>query len=349
MRPLLPLPAPHARRLSPGRGAGAGAAGRLGGPRCTPLLGACRSAACGRHRGLGGAHCGTQPWPRWASGRAGRGQLGFLLVRAGHWLVRPDPPTGVSPARRVPADAGHGVLLVPMTSPPAPSPCQPDALGPLSGEGGGGGGRGPRPFLLVLCEPVACRAQGRPRGSHCTAREGPAAGWPCATATCDPCRSQPFSKPRRGPEGPAGARAVCVYVGGVLCAPQARGAFQIREKCHLKPGVSLVIRSKPSRAAVMPRGCVVTGPRPPGPHHPPGGTEPCARRRAGQGRRLREGETEATCSWHSEAGLLEEVAFPPPAPRSGTQWCREACDRRPGPGPCERGLSSPAARSGRRC
>lgn len=39
LRPLLPLPAPHARRLSPGRGAGPGAAGRLGGPRCTPLLG----------------------------------------------------------------------------------------------------------------------------------------------------------------------------------------------------------------------------------------------------------------------------------------------------------------------
>lgn len=229
LRPLLPLPAPHARRLSPGRGAGAGAAGRLGGPRCTPLLGACRSAACGRHRGLGGAHCGTQPWPRWASGRAGRGQLGFLLVRAGHWLVRPDPPTGVSPARRVPADAGHGVLLVPVTSSPAPSPCQPDALGPLSGEGGGGGGRGPRPFLLVLREPVACRAQGRPRGSHCTAREGPAAGWPCATATCDPCRSQPFSKPRRGPEGPAGARAVCVWGGGCSAHPSQRSLSDQRK------------------------------------------------------------------------------------------------------------------------
>lgn len=240
LRPLLPLPAPHARRLSPGRGAGAGAAGWLGGPRCTPLLGACRSATCGRHRGLGGAHCGTQPWPRWASGRAGRGQLGFLLVRAGHWPVRPDPPTGVSPARRVPVDAGHGCSWCQRRHLPRPPPASLTPWDLFPERAGGGGGRGPRPFLLVLREPVACRAQGRPRGSHCTAREGPAAGWSCATATCDPCRSQPFSKPRRGPEGPAGARAVCVW-GGALPTP-GQGSLSDQRKVSLEtwrvPGYS---------------------------------------------------------------------------------------------------------------
>lgn len=134
-------------RLSQGRRAGAGAAGvqrgqaSSGAHVCTPLLGPATLPCVAVTVGLG-EHTVTQAHrtlslgragPMAAHGRAGRGQSGFLWVRAG---AGPDPDPGVCPScRRQRAAPGAGEVA----SVPFPRSCPtPWGLFPERREGGGG-------------------------------------------------------------------------------------------------------------------------------------------------------------------------------------------------------------------
>lgn len=264
-------------RLSQGRRAGAGAAGvqrgqaSSGAHVCTPLLGPATLPCVAVTVGLG-EHTVTQAHrtlslgragPMAAHGRAGRGQSGFLWVRAGHW-----PGPGPRGLPFLPAPEGCSWCWRSRLR--ALPPPVPDALGPLSGEEGGGWG-GQHPFLLVLPEPAGCRAPREVGPPSRPARERPA-GWSCVTATCDP--SCPFSKPRRGPEGPTASPGVRVPWGG--CSAHPGGGFPrtVSFETWCVTGYS-----EPPRAAVTPGGRVVTGqgPGPRGSRNALGKTEPGVR------------------------------------------------------------------------